>query len=489
MSSTISYKKISLALAIITLFIVTGNWFYQWYQQAYAVDLIIHNGTLVRMHPKLNEDEQVIHSGAIAIRGNKIIAVGTATEILQKYSAIKKMNVYGDIIMPGLINGHTHAAMTLMRGIADDYELHEWLEKHIFPIEKNLGEPDFVYWGAKLGCLEMIQGGITTAVDMYFHEERAAQAFNEMGMRAIVGQSIFTKEDIATAEALIKKWRGHHLITPAVAPHAPHTCPEPVLIEAKKMSDAYQVPYLIHIAETAREVDTLHQRYNLTPVAYLEKIKVLSNSMIAAHLVKVTDADIGLLYKRGVGVIHNPVSNMKLASGIAPIEKMVDLGVAVGLGTDGAASNNSLDMIAEIKMAALLQKVFTQDPRAISAYQAIQLATIEGARAIHQAHLIGSLEAGKRADIIIVDTTQTHSVPIYNIFSQLVYATKASDIKSVMIDGNFLVINKKLQYPASVTETLTKKVIEYQKMIKKYVTKHTTQPKDPAKKSAHTKKK
>jgi len=475
------HKKIALTAALVAAIVLVAGGLYYWHKQTYSVDVLIYNGIVVTMNPNLSIEDQVILNGAVALRKDKIVAVGASKELEAQYTAAKKIDVDGDIIMPGLINGHTHAAMTLLRGIADDYQLYEWLEKHIFPLERYFAQPDFVYWGTKLGCLEMIQGGITTAVDMYFYEERAAQAFDEMGMRAIAGHTVANPEDITHAEQFIKKWSNHPLVNPGVAPHAPHTCPEPILIAAKKLCDTYNAPLLIHVAETEHEVKTIQQRHNLTPVGYLEKINLLGNNMIAAHTVKVTDQDIHLLKQYGVGVIHNPVSNMKLASGIAPITKMLEQGVPVGLGTDGAASNNALDMIAEVKIAALLQKVATKDAHSLTAYQALSLATIDGARAIHQENKIGSLEVGKYADIIVIDTTPTHTMPLYNIFSQLVYAVKACDVDTVFINGNLLMLNKQLQYSEAVPTLINQKALEYELLIKEYVEKK----KSEKKKSVH----
>jgi 5-methylthioadenosine/S-adenosylhomocysteine deaminase len=463
-----NHKKLVI-IAIIA--VAAASVAYYLYLRSRNVDLIIHNGIVVTMNPHLAQEEQIIPHGAVAIRGDSIVAVGATDTITKKYSAKELIDAQGNAVLPGFVNGHCHAAMTLFRGVADGHDLNDWLTNYIFPIEREFVNEDFVYWGTKLSCLEMIAGGITTVVDMYMYEEFAARAFAEMGMRAIAGQTIFKEHDIESATALIKKWHGHKLITPAVAPHAPYTVSQELLIQAHNLAKKYNTPLEIHLAETAHEVDIIKKEYQATPVAYLEHINFLTDRLIAAHLVKVDDHDINLLKKHSVGVIHCPVSNMKLASGIAPIEKMIVDGLHVGVGTDGAASNNSLDIISEMQTAALLQKVATMDPKSLDAHQSLTLATIGGAQAIHQGHVIGSLEAGKKADIVIIDLKGFHSMPWYNILSQLVYSSAASDVETVIINGKIMLHNKKFLYPQAELDSIREHTKDYQIKIASFLAK------------------
>lgn len=462
------FKKLAL-IAILTL--VAGYTGYYLYQRSRQVDLIIHNGIIITMDQNLKQEDQVIAKGAVAIRGDKIVAVSTSDVITKKYKAKELIDAKGNAVLPGFINGHTHAAMTLLRGVADDHALDDWLHNYIFPLEKELVNEDFVYWGTKLACLELISGGVTTAADMYFYEDTAARAFVEMGMRAVAGYAIFKQSDVDSLVPFIKKWRSHPLITPAIAPHAPHTTTQDVLVNSNKVSEQYNVPIMIHLAETQHEFDLIQKQHQLTPVAYLNKIGLLNNRLIAAHCVKVNDDDIQLLKQQGAGAIHNPFSNMKLASGVAPVQKMIEAGVHVGLGTDGAASNNSLDLLAEMQISALLQKVTTSNPRALNAYQALSLATISGARAIHQAKTIGSLEVGKKADIIIVNIHQYHTIPLYNVISQLVYTSKSSDVETVIINGKLVMHASKLLYPQAQIDAIKQNVERYQKKVMTFLKK------------------
>lgn len=418
-------------------------------QAAERVDIIIRGGTVVTM----DGTSRVIENGAVAVKGERIVAVGATSEIVARYTAARTINAAGKVVMPGLINTHTHVPMVLFRGIADDLVLMEWLQKYIFPAEAKNVDEQFVRWGTRLGCLEMIQGGTTTFVDMYYYESAIAEETARAGMRAVLGETVldFPAPDnktweaaIAYAEGFIAKWKGHSLITPAIAPHAPYTVSTDHLKQTHSISERLGVPLITHIAEDQAEVKTIQERYGASSVAYLDRIGLLDERVIAAHMVWPTSDDISTLAKRHVGVGHCPQSNMKLAAGAAPVPAMLKAGVAVGLGTDGAASNNDLNLWEEIDTAAKLHKFTTKDPTVINAREALEMATIGGARAIHQDKEIGSLEAGKRADLIIVDLESAHQTPVYNVYSELVYATKASDVETVIINGRVVMQNRRV---------------------------------------------
>ena len=416
---------------------------------AERVDLIIRGGTVVTM----DGASRVIENGAVAIKGERIIAVGTTAELAAKYVAGRTINAAGKVVMPGLINTHTHVPMVLFRGIADDLMLMEWLQKYIFPAEAKNVDEQFVRWGTRLGCLEMIQGGTTTFVDMYYFEDAIADETARAGMRAVLGETVldFPAPDnktwdaaMASAEKFAVKWKGHPLITPAIAPHAPYTVSTDHLKQTHSFSQRLGVPLITHIAEDQAEVKTIQERYGASSVAYLDRIGLLDERVIAAHMVWPTSDDINTLAKRSVGVAHCPQSNMKLAAGAAPVPAMLKAGLAVGLGTDGAASNNDLNMWEEMDTAAKLHKFTSKDPTVLNAREALEMATIRGARAIHQDKEIGSLEAGKRADLIIVDLESAHQTPVYNVYSELVYATKASDVETVIINGRIIMQNRRV---------------------------------------------
>jgi 5-methylthioadenosine/S-adenosylhomocysteine deaminase len=331
--------------------------------------------------------------------------------------------------------------------------LTDWLQRYIFPAEAKNVDEQFVRWGTRLGCLEMIRGGTTTYVDMYYFEDAIADETVRAGMRAVLGETVldFPAPDNKTwdaalnyVERFVTKWKGNALITPAVAPHAPYTVSTDHLKQAHALSSRHQVPLLIHIAEDSAEIETIKEKYHSSPVAYLDRIGLLDERVIAAHMVWPADDDIKTLVSRSVGVAHCPQSNMKLAAGVAPVPRMLEAGVAVGLGTDGAASNHDLDLWEEIDSAAKLHKVFSKDTTVLKARQAVEMATILGARAIHMESQIGSLEPGKRADMIIVGMNSPHQTPVYNIYSQLVYATKASDVETVIINGRVVMLNRRV---------------------------------------------
>lgn len=436
--------------------------YYTYYYYLCNATIMLYHGTVITMDPQ----RRILTDGAVVIINDRIEAVGETAVLQKKYRARTAIDARGNIIMPGLINGHAHTAMSLFRGVADDVSLKSWLYDYIFPLEHNLVTPDFVYWGTSLGCLEMVEGGVTTVVDMYFHEGSAAQAFTDLGMRAIAGYTIFSQQDLIAAEDFIKAWQNHPLVLPAVAPHALYTCSTEVLQAAHQLAQAYQVPLTAHIAETETEVAYSQSHYHLRPVEYFNSIGLLSPRLIAAHLVHVTPHEIQLLKQHQVGVIHNPSSNMKLASGIIPLTDMIAQGLLVGLGSDGAASNNVYNIMQEMRTASLLQRVASKNPHGLSAQTIVELATIRGAQAIHQDHTIGSLEPGKRADVIVIDLhTYAHSAPLYNVFSQLVYASESSDVQTVIINGILRMHNRKLLYPSHQQVAIFKHAHSYQQTI------------------------
>jgi 5-methylthioadenosine/S-adenosylhomocysteine deaminase len=414
-----------------------------------TVDLLVIGGTVVSM----DRERRVIEDGGIAVANGRIIAVGTRADIESKYRGRQRIHAANKIIIPGLINGHTHIPMVLFRGLADDLDLQDWLTKYIFPAEaKNVSE-DFVRVGTRLGLAEMIEGGTTTYCDMYYFEDAIADETAKAGVRAILGETVIdfpvadnknNAEAMAYVERFVKRWKGHQLITPAIAPHAPYTVSAEHLKAARAFADRTGVPIVTHISETKREVEDSIREKGGSPVNYLEKLGFLGDNVIAAHLVWPVEDELAILKKRGVGVIHNPQSNMKLASGIAPVPRMISDNLKVGLGTDGAASNNDLNIWEEMDTAAKLHKAFTGDPKVMPAQQAFELATIRGAEALHLESEIGSIEVGKRADLVVVERDSLNQIPLVNIYSDLVYATKASDVQTVVINGRIVMRNRKL---------------------------------------------
>jgi 5-methylthioadenosine/S-adenosylhomocysteine deaminase len=416
---------------------------------AERADIIVRGGWVVTMDGAF----RVIENGAVVVRRERIVEVGPYTEVAAKYTATRTIDARGRIVMPGLINTHTHVPMVMFRGIADDLVLMDWLQKYIFPAEAKNVDEQFVRWGTRLGCLEMIRGGTTAYVDMYYFEDAIADETARAGMRAVLGETLidFPAPDnktwdagMAYVEKFVTKWKGHPLITPAIAPHAPYTVSTEHLKQAHDFSTRHKAPLIIHVAEDYAEVKTIQERYNASSVAYLDRIGVLDNRVIAAHVVWPTEDDIKTLANRSVGVGHCPQSNMKLAAGVSPVPQMLRAGVAVGLGTDGAASNNDLSLWEEIDTAAKLHKLISKDPTTLNAREAIEMATIRGARAIHLDKDIGSLEAGKLADLIIIGASSPHQTPLYNVYSHLAYATKASDVETVMINGRVVMENRRV---------------------------------------------
>ncbi len=420
------------------------------FAQKRAVDLIVQNGTVVTMDAR----RRIIENGAIAVVKSEIVAVGTSAEIARKYSSKQLINAQGKVVIPGLVNAHTHIPMTLFRGISDDLDLQDWLTKYIFPAEAKNVDEAFVRAGTRLGLAEMIRGGTTTFCDMYYFEDAIADETFKAGVRGVLGETLidFPSPDNKTfADALIytekfvKKWQGNPLITAAIAPHAPYTVSEEHLKQTRALSDRLNAPLLIHLAEADSETEFIQKNQKgMRPIEYVEKIGFLSDKTIAAHVIQANEAELEILKKRGVGIAHNPQSNMKLASGVAPVPMMLAKDLRLGLGTDGAASNNDLSLWEEMDTAAKLHKLFWKDPKVVSAEQAFTMATVGGARALHLEDKIGSLEAGKLADIVIVDFDGLHQTPMYKVYSHLVYATKAGDVRHVIINGKIIMRDRNL---------------------------------------------
>jgi 5-methylthioadenosine/S-adenosylhomocysteine deaminase len=407
----------------------------------------------------MNALGDVYPQGAVAIRGQNLVAVGSADALLASWEAPEIVKCGGAAILPGLVNSHTHAPMSLLRGLADDLRLDVWLFGYMLPVEREFVGAEFCRWGTLLSCAEMIRSGVTCFADMYYYEGEVAQSAAEAGMRAVCAETIMTwptpdaesyDEGLALARDYIEAWKGHNLITPAVGPHAPESATPDLLREAAHLAREYEVPLLVHVDETAGGAGEARALYGMSAVEALEQFGVFDGQALAAHCVHITPEDWTILAEKDVGVAHNPTSNLKLASGLADVVGMLGAGVSVGIGTDGQASNNDQDMFEEMRLAALLPKGITQDPTAVPARQALAMATIGGARALGMASLIGSLEEGKRADIAIVALDRAHNVPHFdlspdNLYSQLVYAAKASDVQHVLVDGRWLMRDRVLQ--------------------------------------------
>jgi 5-methylthioadenosine/S-adenosylhomocysteine deaminase len=437
------------ASLLLVLFILVGASSALAQRRKTIVDLIVRGGTVVTM----DGSRRVIENGGVAIKSGRIVAVSKSVEIDRDYAAREIVNATGKVVIPGLINGHTHVPMTLFRGLADDLDLQEWLTKYIFPAEaKNVTE-EFVRVGTRLGLAEMIRSGTTTYCDMYYFEDAIADETYKAGMRGVLGETVIdfpvadnktNAEAMAYAERFVKKWKSNALIVPAIAPHAPYTVSEEHLKAIRAFSDRTGAPIVTHISETKREVDDSINAKGASPIDYLNRIGFLSDRVIAAHVVWPTAEELGLLKKLGVGIVHNPQSNMKLASGVAPVPEMLKEDLPVGLGTDGAASNNDLNLWEEMDTAAKLHKLISKDPKVVSAAEAFEMATIRGARALHLEKEIGSIEKGKRADLVIVDLDDLNQTPYYNIYSDLVYATKAADVRTVIIEGRVVMRDRRL---------------------------------------------
>jgi 5-methylthioadenosine/S-adenosylhomocysteine deaminase len=413
------------------------------------VDLLISGGCIVTM----NDQRQIIDDGALAVAKDQIVALGPTAEIEHTYMADHTIDARGKLVMPGLVNAHTHVPMSLFRGIADDLSLMDWLMNYIFPAEAANVTEDFCRWGTQLSCWEMIRSGTTTFADMYFFEDVIAEATKEAGMRAVLGQGVFDSpspdsrtapDGLRRAEALLRKWSQDALIRPAIGTHSAYVCSSETLRQAKQLADTYQTSLLIHLAESQSEGAMLREKYGATPVHYMERINCLDHNVVAAHCVWLTDEEIEILKRRNVGVVHCPQSNMKLANGIAPVPRMLKAGLKLGLGTDAPASNNSLDMFAEMSTAARLHKVATLDPTALTALEAVEMATRGSSRVLNLEQAIGSLEAGKKADIIILTLDEPNEIPLYNVYSHLAYAIKSSNVETSLINGRIVMLERKM---------------------------------------------
>lgn len=413
-----------------------------------ACDLLLTNAIVLTMDEAYHQYEP----GAVAIQGDTIVAVGREEDLNKEYSAASKFDCDGKVLMPGLVNAHTHVPMTLMRGLADDLRLDVWLLGYMMPVEREFVSPDFVRLGTQLACVELIRSGVTSFADMYYFEDHIAQATAEAGLRAVCSQTVLKfsapdaqsyEESLAAARDYIQRWKGHPLIVPSVAPHAPYTCTPEILRQTAALAVEFDVPLHTHLAETAIEVENMRSENGMPVIPYVKKHNLFDAKVLAAHCVHVDEGEMHTLFHNKAGVAHNPSSNLKLASGFAPVARMIELGLNVGIGTDGPASNNDLDMFEEIRLAAILSKGSSGDPTAIPARTALSMATRLGARAMHIGHLTGSLEPGKRADLILININVLHNSPRFRrdpegVYAQIIYAAKSTDVTDVMVNGKWL---------------------------------------------------
>jgi len=418
------------------------------------IDTLFINAIVLTMDEKLTQ----YNTGALAVKGDIIVAVGPEGEIKKEYEAKEIIDCKGNILMPGLVNAHTHVPMTLLRGIADDLRLDVWLQGYMWPVEREFASREFVGLGTSIACAELIRSGVTTFNDMYFYEEEVAKATARAGMRAVCGQSILKfptpdaksyEDSMEQARDYIQRWKDHPLIVPSIAPHAPYTCTDEILQATSKLAQEFDVPLHIHLSETSFEVENMRNENGMPVIPYVKKQGVLEAKVIAAHCVHIDAGEIRTLHHAHAGVSHNPSSNLKLASGFAPVTKMLEVGLNVGIGTDGPASNNDLDMFEEVRLAAFIAKAVTNDPTSLPASQALLMGTRLGAQALHIGHLTGSFEAGKRADLILVDIKPIHNSPSFkrspdNTYAQIVYASKSTDVTDVMVNGKWLMRDRKL---------------------------------------------
>ena len=418
------------------------------------IDTLFTNAIVLTMDEKLTQYDP----GAVAVKGDSIVAVGAEAELKKEYSAKEVIDCGGKILMPGLVNAHTHVPMTLIRGLADDLRLDVWLMGYMLPVERQFVSPEFVRLGTLIACAEQIRSGVTTFNDMYFYEDDIAQATADAGMRAVCGESVMKypapdapsyDDSLAYAREFIKKWKGHPLIMPAIAPHAPYSTNPEIIRACVDHAKEFDVPLHIHISETAFEVENMRKEQGMPVIPYVKKLGLFEAKVIAAHCVHIDTGEIRTLQHANAGVSHNPSSNLKLASGFAPVQKMLADGLNVGIGTDGPASNNDLDMFEEVRLASFVAKAASNDPTVLPAATALTMATRLGAQALHLGHITGSLEVGKRADMILVDINPLHNTPRFkrdplNAYSQLVYASKSTDVTDVMVNGKWLMRDHQL---------------------------------------------
>lgn len=433
-----------------------------------SVSLVITGGTVVTMDP----GRRILSPGAVAVDGRDIVAVDRPEVIAERFKGRETIDATGQVVLPGLINTHTHAAMVMFRGLADDLALMDWLQQYIFPGEAKTVSPDMVRIGTSVAALEMIQSGTTTFADMYYFEEEVGRVARRAGLRGVLGETIIgfpvadaktPAEALARTEAFMKEFKGDDLVTAVPAPHSMYTLDEASLRAAKALADKYQAPLLIHVAETEDEIAIARERHKLTPVAFLDSIGLLGPQVVGAHCVWLSPEDIAIMKRRDAKVSHNPESNMKLASGTAPVPAFLKSGLAVGLGTDGAASNNDLDMFEAMRQAALVQKLAWKDPQAVPATAALEMATLGGARVLGLERITGSLEPGKRADLIVVSMKGARQTPMYNPVSHLVYVTRGDDVQTTIVNGQVLMRDRRvltLDEPAVLAEarSLSQKV-------------------------------
>lgn len=418
------------------------------------IDTLFINAIVLTMDEKLNQYDP----GAVAVSGDSIVAVGSEADLKKEFQAKDVIDCGGKVLMPGLVNAHTHVPMTLVRGLADDLRLDVWLMGYMLPVERQFVSPEFVRLGTLIACAEQIRSGVTTFNDMYYFEDDIAQATADAGMRAICGESIMKypapdapsyDDSLAYAREFIKKWKGHPLIVPAIAPHAPYSTNPEIIRACVDLAKEFDVPLHIHISETAFEVENTRKEQGMPVVPYVKKLGLFEAKVIAAHCVHIDTGEIRTLQHANAGVAHNPSSNLKLASGFAPIQKMLDDGLNVGVGTDGPASNNDLDMFEEVRLASFIAKASSNDPTVLPAATALLMATRMGAQALHLGHITGSIQPGKRADLILVDTSPLHNSPRFhrdpnNAYAQLVFASKSTDVTDVMVNGKWLMREHKL---------------------------------------------
>lgn len=426
-------------------------------------DIVIEGGTLLSMV----EGQGPEQNGRILIKGDRIVHIGDRERhrIYPEHAEI--IDAGKGIIMPGLVNAHAHTAMTLFRGLADDLPLKQWLFEKIFPAESTHLNPETVYWGTLLGCLEMIASGTTSVIEGYFFQDQTVRAFHESGLRAIIAQGVIDfpspgvmdpAENLKVGKAFIEKWLGYsELILPGMFCHSPITCSEKTLREAMEFSHAFSLPLQIHLSETSEEVNEIMENTGQRPVFYLDKLGLLHDRLIAAHAIHLNRDEMALLSQRGVKIAHTPESNMKLSSGLAQVPEMIELGLTVGLGTDGCASNNNLDLFQEMDAVAKVHKAFSLDPMHLDAETVLKMATLWGAKIMGREGDLGTIEVGKKADIIVIDQRSPHLVPLYNPQSSLVYSANGSDVKDVIVNGRILMKNRMFQTldPEEIMEKVT----------------------------------
>lgn len=419
-----------------------------------TVDVLLTNAHILTM----DEEFTQYRCGALAVQGDSIVAVGPQEEITAQFTAGQVVDCGGKVLMPGLVNAHTHVPMTLLRGLADDLRLDVWLLGYMWPVEREFVSPEFCRLGTLLACAEFIRSGVTSFADMYFFEDDVAQATAEAGLRGVCGQSVLKfptsdspsfEDALARAREFIQKWKGHPLIVPSVAPHAPYSTTPEILKACAQLAAEFDVPLQIHLSETAQEVETMRNEAGMPVIPYVKKQGLFEAKVLAAHCVHIDEGEMRTLLHARAGVAHNPSSNLKLASGFAPVSKMLETGLNVGIGTDGPASNNDLDMFEEVRLAALLAKTVSNDPTRLPAPQALAMATRIGAQAMHIGHITGSLEPGKRADLILVDLSPLHNSPRFERdpngpYAQIVYAAKSTDVTDVMVNGKWLMRHRQL---------------------------------------------